>query len=120
MKKKIQCFRSISLKKFCFSFSKKFHSFSHTERTGKKDTRKKGPNDVRHGSVSELLSKIAREQYLGFTNLNHDFERIELNTRNLANLTPVFWYELKFRFFLLKKRLGELNYRIKQANLTHD
>jgi len=48
----------------------------------------------------------------GCSELNSWFDKSELNTRNLANLTPV--------FFSLKKRWGELNSRIKQANLTPD
>jgi hypothetical protein len=35
--------------------------------------------------------KIAREQYLGITYLTPDLKSVnELDTRNLANLTPVF------------------------------
>jgi hypothetical protein len=52
--------------------------------------------------------------------LNSRFDKSELNTRNLANLTPDFCYELNSSFFLGKKRWDELNSRIKQANLTPD
>ena len=53
--------------------------------------------------------------------LNSRIDKSELNTRNLANLTTVFWCELNSRirntnltpvFLYLKKRWGELNSRI--------